>query len=180
MTALGGWLKQLVFIVLFAVFAEMLLPTRSLERYIRMVLGLALIATMLQPLGLLLQRNWAAEVASEAMSELTKATTTVQGSNVIAEGSDQGVEKLKQDLQTQQLQETDSLLAEDIQDGLVKKFGIRGTSVSVTGSATAGTLRVHVELSGSQMSRASPIQSWISSELGINKPDVVVDSGGGG
>jgi|GEM_PF-2376935 len=179
MTALGSWLKQLVLIVLFAVFAEMLLPTRALEKYIRMVLGLALIATMLQPLGLLLQRNWAASVANDAIAELTGTLGSNNG-DTPATSENESSGALKQTLQQDELQETNRLLAQRISAGIAASYGFTPREVTISGSAAKGTLQVHVTISAAQQSRASPIQKWIASELGINATRVVVNSGGGG
>lgn len=47
---LMDWLRQLVMIVLTAVLLDLFLPSTSSQRYVRMVMGLLIIAVMLQPL----------------------------------------------------------------------------------------------------------------------------------
>jgi stage III sporulation protein AF len=66
MTALGEWLKQLIMVVLLAVFADLLLPTKAMQKYVRVVMGLAVIAVILQPLTPLFSGDWAGRLADYA------------------------------------------------------------------------------------------------------------------
>lgn len=57
MTWLGGWLKELVLIVLLASFVDMILPSRSMERYVKLVLSLLILLTLLSPVVRLLSSS---------------------------------------------------------------------------------------------------------------------------
>ena len=46
---LSGWLKQIVILVLIAAFMDLLLPNNSMERYIKLVMGLLIILAILSP-----------------------------------------------------------------------------------------------------------------------------------
>jgi len=46
---IGLWMRQLIFIILFATVAEVLLPAGDLRRYVKMVLGLVVIVAMITP-----------------------------------------------------------------------------------------------------------------------------------
>lgn len=46
---LSNWLQELIMIVLLATFVEMLLPNRSMERYVKLVLSLLILLTLLSP-----------------------------------------------------------------------------------------------------------------------------------
>lgn len=49
MAWLGEWIKEIIFIVLFASFIDLILPNRSMERYIKFVVSLLILLTMLTP-----------------------------------------------------------------------------------------------------------------------------------
>lgn len=50
MTFLGEWLKEIILVVLIAVFIELLLPNRAMERYVKFVVSLLILLTLLSPL----------------------------------------------------------------------------------------------------------------------------------
>lgn len=43
------WLKDIIFVVLFATFMELLLPSSSMQRFIRVIMGLFIMLTILNP-----------------------------------------------------------------------------------------------------------------------------------
>lgn len=57
---LSGWVKNIILIVLFASFLELLLPNSSLQRFIRVIMGLLIMLTILNPAIDLVQGNWTA------------------------------------------------------------------------------------------------------------------------
>lgn len=65
MSWLSSWLHELILVVLMAAFVEMLLPSKSMERYARLVLSLLVLLTMLSPIISLLK--------GDASKELTVA-----------------------------------------------------------------------------------------------------------
>lgn len=77
MTLLGVWLKQIVTIVFLAILADFLLPGKSMQRYVRMVMGLAILAMMLQPIVPIFRRDFASKLADAATNEIFgQANTT--------------------------------------------------------------------------------------------------------
>ncbi|MCL6453193.1 MAG: stage III sporulation protein AF [Alicyclobacillus sp.] len=70
MTALGGWIRQLVLLVFLAIVAELLLPAQALQRYVRMVMGLAILAVMVQPFLPIVRGHWANQAADAAVREI--------------------------------------------------------------------------------------------------------------
>lgn len=50
MDALAGWLQQLIAVVLLASLADLLLPGRSMQRYVRLVAGLFVLLAILTPI----------------------------------------------------------------------------------------------------------------------------------
>lgn len=55
----SGWVKNIILIVLFASFLELLLPNSSLQRFIRVIMGLLIMLAILNPAIDLVQGNWA-------------------------------------------------------------------------------------------------------------------------
>ncbi|MNZ37578.1 Stage III sporulation protein AF [compost metagenome] len=54
MSILSEWLKEIIFVVLIAVFIDLLLPNRSMERYVKFVVSLIILLTLLSPVMKLL------------------------------------------------------------------------------------------------------------------------------
>lgn len=46
---LAGWLREIISIVLIAVFVDLLLPNRAMERYVRFVVSLLILLTLISP-----------------------------------------------------------------------------------------------------------------------------------
>jgi len=57
MEFVGGWLKQIILLVLVATFFDLLLPNNSMERYVKLVMGLLIIFAILNPIFSLLDKN---------------------------------------------------------------------------------------------------------------------------
>ncbi|WP_199620170.1 stage III sporulation protein AF [Paenibacillus alkalitolerans] len=57
MDALAAWLKQIILVVLIATFIDLLLPNRSLQRYVKLVVSLFILMTILSPVMNLLGSN---------------------------------------------------------------------------------------------------------------------------
>lgn len=57
MEFIGGWLKQIILLVLVATFFDLLLPNHSMERYVKLVMGLLIILAILQPIFSLLDKD---------------------------------------------------------------------------------------------------------------------------
>ncbi len=52
---IGGWLKQIVLIILFAAFIDLILPNQSMQRYVRVVISLVILLAILEPIMTLMQ-----------------------------------------------------------------------------------------------------------------------------
>ncbi|RKN84703.1 stage III sporulation protein AF [Paenibacillus ginsengarvi] len=58
MVWLSGWLKEIIVIVLLAAFVELLLPNNAYQRYVRTVLGLFILLSLLSPLLSVFKMKW--------------------------------------------------------------------------------------------------------------------------
>lgn len=54
---LSNWLKEIILLILIATFMDLLLPNRSMERYVKLVMGLVIILAILAPIISLLNKN---------------------------------------------------------------------------------------------------------------------------
>lgn len=52
------WVKTIVFVVLFATFLEFLLPNSSMQRFVRVIMGLFILLTVLNPVVDLIHNKW--------------------------------------------------------------------------------------------------------------------------
>jgi len=59
---ISAWLKGIILIILFATFMDLLLPSSSMQKYVKLVIGLIIIVTMLTPLLVILYGSDAVSV----------------------------------------------------------------------------------------------------------------------
>ncbi|GMA52394.1 hypothetical protein GCM10025857_37510 [Alicyclobacillus contaminans] len=175
MTALGEWLKQLILVVLLAVFADLLLPSKSMQKYVKTVMGLAIIAVMLQPIAPLFQQNWADKVAQY----MTNQVFSDSSSGVAAASASEAA--LRDRIQSEQHTEAIGMLQSDLQAQLRTRFSCNPeTRVVVTDLTDDGDATVQVELAAADTAKGSAIRDWISSELEIPSDHVQVSVRQGG
>ncbi|WP_431088120.1 stage III sporulation protein AF [Paenibacillus sp. 8b26] len=129
MTWLGGWLKELVLIVLLASFIDMILPSRSMERYVKLVLSLLILLTLLSPVVRLLSTS-PSELLGRAFdlqrqAETGKSEPTLE--EILAKGS-----KLKQQQEQSSMQWAGQEVAKEIKGQLEQNTGLAIQSVQVT------------------------------------------------
>ncbi|WP_440110545.1 stage III sporulation protein AF [Paenibacillus sp. QZ-Y1] len=123
---LSSWLRELIMIVLLATFVDMLLPNRSMERYVKLVLSLLILLTLLSPITKLLR--------SDPVGELKRAMTTMDSPSdanatleqILAQGK-----QLQSNEQEQSLQWTAKELANVMKGQIEETTGERVQSVEV-------------------------------------------------
>lgn len=62
MALLTDWVRNIVLVVLFASFLELLLPSSGMQRFVRVIMGLMILLTILNPVLDLLQNRPAGEI----------------------------------------------------------------------------------------------------------------------
>ncbi|WP_379161927.1 stage III sporulation protein AF [Paenibacillus sp. sgz5001063] len=134
MTWLGGWLRELILVVLLAAFVEMLLPSKSMERYARLVLSLLVLLTLLSPIVTLLKGDVTGEL-SLALNQQEKNGGVLSGA-VKGAGS---LEKILADgrmlaagVQEQSLKLAAEEVAGEMRDQIAGSTGVQGAKVTVT------------------------------------------------
>lgn len=125
---LSGWLRELILVVLLATFVDMLLPNRSMERYVKLVLSLLILLTLITPLINLLSSDPDARL-KEALRDWTKDGGQIQAmtlDDILDEG-----EKLhkQQDLKAKEWAAKE--VADQIKEQIERETELPVESVSV-------------------------------------------------
>lgn len=58
MDTLSAWIKQIILLVLFATFLELLIPSNNYKKFIKVIMGLLILVAILQPVLNLMQNQW--------------------------------------------------------------------------------------------------------------------------
>ncbi|BCJ85925.1 stage III sporulation protein AF [Effusibacillus dendaii] len=58
MTFVSNWLMQIVLVLLFAVVVDLVLPSSSMRHYVKLVMGLVIMVTMLKPVSVLFDNRF--------------------------------------------------------------------------------------------------------------------------
>ncbi|MEK8132747.1 stage III sporulation protein AF [Paenibacillus filicis] len=125
MEFLSEWLKSVVLVILIATFVDLLLPNRSMQRYVKTVMSLFLLMTLLQPLLTLLRPD------SSIEERLTAALLRPEAVQV--NGGMESLEAIRQRGQALQdrQQETANRLARQKAGELMKRQIEQNAQVSV-------------------------------------------------
>lgn len=125
---LSGWLRELILVVLLAAFVDMLLPNRSMERYVKLVLSLLILLTLITPIINLLSGNPNAKLQA-ALRDWTKEGNQVQAMT-LDDILDQG-EKLHQEQQTRAKEWAAKEVADQMKEQIERETDLPVVSVSV-------------------------------------------------
>lgn len=58
MVWLAGWLKTVIMVIMLATFVDLLLPSNTMQRYVKTVMSLFILLTLLSPVLQLFQKDW--------------------------------------------------------------------------------------------------------------------------
>ncbi|WP_042162701.1 stage III sporulation protein AF [Paenibacillus gorillae] len=91
-TWLGDWLRDIIAVIMLAVFMELLLPNKAMQRYARLVIGLLILLTILSPILRLLQGDFSARLSDSVRQwEAGSGTQDIKSAN--AAGHSEGCGK---------------------------------------------------------------------------------------
>ncbi|MGQ8874606.1 stage III sporulation protein AF [Paenibacillus sp. TSA_86.1] len=123
---LSSWLQDLIMIVLLATFVDMLLPNRSMERYVKLVLSLLILLTLLSPITKLLRSDPVGELkrAMTAMDAPTDGQATLE--QILARGK-----QMQASEQQQSLKWTAKEVASNMKGQIEEMIGAKVQSVEV-------------------------------------------------
>lgn len=130
---LGGWLKSVIMVVLFAAFVDLILPGKALERYARLVLSLLILLTLLSPIIALITDPPENQLAMELERQEKGLPEEVQLEHILAQA-----EKLKETQQSQSLQWAGNELARVMKEEIAAETGEAVQEVKVVLAAVAG------------------------------------------
>ncbi len=148
------WLTQVILIILLASFAELLLPSQAMQRYVRVVVSLFLLLTLLTPVFELFSRQWDAEqVLAEAQTAGLKngargAPDKAQSVLAPLAAVLDDAEKLKSEQAKEAQRLAEEKLGQEMKAGLARSTGIQAQELAVTlemdktGSPVIGSVRV--------------------------------------
>lgn len=137
---LGGWLKEIIIIILIASFADLLLPNKTMQRYVRTVIGLFLLMLLLSPVLRLFQMNWDTDGLLAAVENSSgkaiyangsggsgKAVNTATLAAILQEG-----QRLSAADQAAATKLVEDRLADAVKTGVEGRFAERVLQVAVT------------------------------------------------
>ncbi|KPV43251.1 stage III sporulation protein AF [Alicyclobacillus ferrooxydans] len=169
MTVIGGWLRQIILIIFLAILADFLLPTKSMQKYVRMVMGLAVIAAMLQPVMPLFQGGWANQLAEKATSEILSSPSSTHTRQSY------DVSNLKQQFQTEQSNEEVALLEQRLKVAVADACNCTVTAVQVATDNTGMVRSVTVETPNANQSQTRDvIIQYLTVQLALSKDQIKV------
>lgn len=77
---LAGWLKTVIMVIMLATFVDLLLPSNTMQRYVKTVLSLFILLTLLTPVLQLFQKDWDMDkLLSSAEKEQNEKTMLAGG-----------------------------------------------------------------------------------------------------
>lgn len=166
--AVSAWIKQIILLVLFASFLELLLPSSGMQRFIRVIVGLMITLAILNPVLDIVQNNWSAQQVPALSTNSASSQSVISQANKIAGEREQlVVETYKKEL-GRQIKATVSALggvadvqvAVNVEDGKNSKFDGRIDRVTlyIKPGVSGGASRVEPVTAG-------PADSGNSGEL---------------
>lgn len=75
MEFLGGWIREIVVLLVFIVFLELLIPRSSVENFVRVVAGLLILVTILKPIVVWIHDFHPMEISWQDMSRKSAGHT---------------------------------------------------------------------------------------------------------
>lgn len=148
---LSLWLKKIILLILLATFIELLLPTSAMQRYVRMVIGLFVIMTIITPIFQFINKDW-------SPSEMyLQARMTSEGKGLEALSA---IEQSGKGIQAQQQTQVQAVLKKQLEEQMAEqvqgKSGKYVKSVAVTLSELNQITDIQILLSDAKPSRSSP------------------------
>ncbi|WP_079910801.1 stage III sporulation protein AF [Paenibacillus sp. 32352] len=162
---LGGWLKSIVLVILLATFVDILLPSQSMQRYVKTVISLFILLILLQPLLSIFQKN----VPLDQM--LADAFNTKGGGLFASMGSQENsgqmmslgsIQQQAEQLKARQEQQSQRIAQQQIEDlmkrGIEQSAAVDVQSVKVqTAKDSSGQLQiVRVDVSAAPRAPTEP------------------------
>ncbi|MBU5443031.1 stage III sporulation protein AF [Paenibacillus sp. MSJ-34] len=128
---LNGWLKQIIVVILIASFVDLILPSRSLQRYVKLVVSLLILLTIISPVLELFQGNFADRLADELerQSSFEKAASGKMDDleRIVSEG-----ERIRRSREEEALRTVEAEIAARMKEQIERETGAAVSKVSVS------------------------------------------------
>jgi stage III sporulation protein AF len=131
---LGGWLKSVITVILLATFVDLLLPSSTMQRYVKTVMSLFILLTLLSPVLELFQKNFSVERLLSAAEQKQSAVPSGGGNARMKslEAIEQEAERLKAVGQKQSQQLIQTQLAQLLKEDLQKQTDLQVSTVQLS------------------------------------------------
>jgi stage III sporulation protein AF len=159
MTLLSQWLKEIIFIILFAVFIELLLPNRSMERYVKFVISLLILLTLLSPIMKLFtdQTEKKIEVALTGGFDEEDGNVQAETKKILAEGN-QLQKKREQEVMAWTGEEIARQMKEQLKNVTGQPISRVAVGLTSSGNKKETTITsIEVVMGGSLQTQSEPI-----------------------
>lgn len=130
MSWMNGWLSQIIFIILLAAFIDLLLPNRSMQRYVKLVISLLILVTILSPILSLFQDRFAERLA-DGYERMSAAKPSAERrfenlDHIVREG-----DRLKRKQEQRVKQMVESQISEQMKQQIEQKTGVPVNKITV-------------------------------------------------
>ncbi|WP_052487197.1 stage III sporulation protein AF [Gordoniibacillus kamchatkensis] len=135
MLGMSVWLKTVITVIMLATFVDLLLPNSAMQRYVRTVMSLFVLLTLLSPLIQLFQRSWQPEKLFALVGDQEArmaAAAQAGGAMPSLEAIQRQAEQLKAVNAQQEKRLVETQLAAQIKDRLQGETELPITAVQVT------------------------------------------------
>ncbi|MEW9699137.1 stage III sporulation protein AF [Paenibacillus sp. SI8] len=133
---LGGWLKAVIMVILLATFVDLLLPSNTMQRYVKTVMSLFVLLTLLTPVMQLFKKEWNVDqlISSAEQKQNQPTMLASSGGNSLMKSLGDitnEAQKLKEEGQNQSQQIVQTQLAELVKADLQKQTDLAVQEVLV-------------------------------------------------
>lgn len=157
MNWLAEWLKEIIFIVLIAVFVDLLLPNRAMERYVKLVVSLLILLTLISPVMRFLSSDAKKELEtafSESIEGLENEAAGQSTEAILRQG-----EELRQKQEAEALQWAGEETARQMKEQIERETGQPVERVSV--KLTTKPAKTGADKEGAAPPAAEPVISEV-------------------
>lgn len=177
MNWLAEWLKEIIFIVLIAVFVDLLLPNRAMERYVKLVVSLLILLTLISPVMRFLSSDAKKELEtafSESIEGLENEAAGQSTEAILRQG-----EELRQKQEAEALQWAGEETARQMKEQIERETGHAVERVSV--KLTTKPAKTGADKEGAAPPAAEPVISEVEVVMAEAKTESSsADSGASG
>ena len=131
MTWLNEWMREVIMVVLLATFIDLILPSRSMERYVKLVLSLLILLTLMQPVINLLTDSPEVKLSAAFQNQDANAAYFTNGKETTLQQILSQAETIKSQQLTQSLQWAGEEVARQMKQQIENKTGKQVQEVKV-------------------------------------------------